>query len=402
MAWPRCETVVVISLISYLLLFYYWVLPEMSKYDYNRRKAMLPTMHVIDPNGDTLLILCNADQPFAPPYNILLDDDDDVPKSPLGGLTLEDPAWDDEPCVLVNQQVRMKLSSKHLTLASAYFQKLMAHDWAETRPENGYAYTISAEEWDADALLVLMKILHGRTAHLPRIISLEMLAKIAVLVDYYQCHEAVKFYSDTWTSNLQEPFPPDDNRDRLLWLLVSWVFPNKLTFKTLTKAMICESTGPIQSLGLPIPDNVISELPPKELAHTWWMKATNIFVESIEQKRLHVLSETLASLKALQERLLVGEGFCSYECSAALLGCLMKGMKTRAIDLSIESPFHGYSVAGMERSIHNLKEPSVGIMRKVCNPEWIFQCSLCEYTQPIVKDQLGQVEGLDLSEFREA
>lgn len=39
-------------------------------------------------------------------------------------------------------------------------------------------------DWDADALLILMHIMHGQTRRVPRSVSLELLAKIAVLPDH--------------------------------------------------------------------------------------------------------------------------------------------------------------------------------------------------------------------------
>lgn len=82
-------------------------------------------------------------------------------------------------------EIRMRLSSKHLTLASAYFQKLTANNWREINPADGYSCVVNTDEWDEEALLILMNLIHGRTTKIPRSISLEMLAKMSVLVDYY-------------------------------------------------------------------------------------------------------------------------------------------------------------------------------------------------------------------------
>ncbi|CAJ2508725.1 Uu.00g137510.m01.CDS01 [Anthostomella pinea] len=46
---------------------------------------------------------------------------------------------------------------------------------------------ICAEDWDANALSILMYVIHGRHRGVPRSASLELLTKIAVLVDYYKC-----------------------------------------------------------------------------------------------------------------------------------------------------------------------------------------------------------------------
>lgn len=40
-------------------------------------------------------------------------------------------------------------------------------------------------------MLILMNIIQGRNRSVPEIINLEMLARLAILVDYYDCHEVL-------------------------------------------------------------------------------------------------------------------------------------------------------------------------------------------------------------------
>lgn len=51
--------------------------------------------------------------------------------------------------------------------------------------------------------LILMMILHGRTRAVPRKISSKRLSEMAVLVDYYECYEAVEVFSDMWIDALE-------------------------------------------------------------------------------------------------------------------------------------------------------------------------------------------------------
>jgi hypothetical protein len=93
--------------------------------------------------------------------------------------------------------VRMRVSSSHLILASSYFKRMLRGGWKEdcTLCAEG-CLTIYVEDWDPDALLILMNIIHGHTRKVPRTVSLEMLAKLAVLVDYYECIEVVEVLSE--------------------------------------------------------------------------------------------------------------------------------------------------------------------------------------------------------------
>ncbi|RFU76312.1 hypothetical protein TARUN_5932 [Trichoderma arundinaceum] len=290
---------------------------------------MKPT-HTIDPSGDTLFILQNANAPFAVlPPSITL-------QTQQRGLHA---AKADEPQISKDKpEVRMRLSSKHLTLASAYFEKLTTSGFKETTPQDGYSYVITAQDWDEEALLAMMNIIHGRTAKVPRIVSLEMLAKLAVLVDYYQCHQTVQFFAETWIHHLKESFPFRFRRDVLLRLTVSWVFSEATTFMTLTKAIILESNEPVDSSGLPIPQAII---------------------DALNQSREDVIAGTISGLHSLKTQFYESDGGCSFECSAIYLGALTKGMsKMNILDPVPKRPFLGHSLLALKQAVCAIKEPS--------------------------------------------
>jgi hypothetical protein len=105
---------------------------------------------------------------------------------------------------------------------------------------------------------MLMNILHHKTRAVPRTLHLEKLAKVAVLVDYYGCHEAVELWAEIWISNLHSGGAECYySRELLLRLTISWVFSEKEKFGVLTKVAIRTSRGPIHTLGLPIPYPIV-------------------------------------------------------------------------------------------------------------------------------------------------
>lgn len=229
--------------------------------------TMTPTLHQVDPDGDTLLILHYPDAPFAVMDSVtirrLTNSRNQLQLEFVEQIRQElrsSKKSQSEPQVENNkEEIRFQLSSKHLTLASEYFRKMMANDWKETTPAEGYSFVVTAEEWDQKALLILMNIIHGRTTKVPLTISLEMLAKVSVLVDYYKCHEAVEFFAKTWISNLPEPIPSSYGKNLVLRLCISWIFSEADIFRLLTKTVLYQSGGHIPSLGLPIPKAVISK-----------------------------------------------------------------------------------------------------------------------------------------------
>ncbi|KAH8743933.1 hypothetical protein F5883DRAFT_379155, partial [Diaporthe sp. PMI_573] len=81
--------------------------------------------------------------------------------------------------------IRFRLSSKHLKSASPIFKAMLDGNWKESNLTSDLHYTLHTSDWDTEALQVIMDILHGRSQRVPRSIPLELLAKIAVLVDYW-------------------------------------------------------------------------------------------------------------------------------------------------------------------------------------------------------------------------
>lgn len=262
--------------------------------------------HEIDPDGDTYLILRNANAPFAVwerhwpdimkrkdemdkdmeveadetmniPNQYLLEDgamdeseslqsdggeeedlaseteheSSEAPSSPI--MSLDGHGKQEEKPV-----VRFRLSSRHLILASSYFNRMLKGPWKESNVEPGCDFTISARDWDVEALLILMNIIHAQARKVPRKLSTELLAKVSVIVDYYQCNEVVEIYAERWLIGI----PPVDanvlDRDMMLRLLISWVFADSDAFTAVTARLLYFARGPIKSLKLPIPEAILS------------------------------------------------------------------------------------------------------------------------------------------------
>ncbi|UKZ83751.1 hypothetical protein TrVFT333_011561 [Trichoderma virens FT-333] len=112
---------------------------------------MEPTFHEIDPSGDTLLILHNANAPFAvlpsptpqeqqkesdsAPDDKSEKDWQDTDSEPEDEESKPEDANSESKDAKNKPTIRMRLSSKHLILASAYFKKMTANNWKETTPK---------------------------------------------------------------------------------------------------------------------------------------------------------------------------------------------------------------------------------------------------------------------------
>ncbi|KAL8388658.1 hypothetical protein RB599_009999 [Gaeumannomyces hyphopodioides] len=166
-------------------------------------------------------------------------------------------------------EMRIKVSSKHLSLASRHFSSKVRHgDHAPIQPDGRVHVRVDDGAVDPSAAVVVMNIIHGRGRKVPRFLDLDALAKVAVFVDRYRCHDAVEAYTDRWVGNLLQQrldeggsgLPEVYCRDLVLWIYVSYVFRQPDLFKRATAVAISKSSGPISSLGLPIREKIIRSI----------------------------------------------------------------------------------------------------------------------------------------------
>ncbi|KOS17116.1 hypothetical protein ESCO_006052 [Escovopsis weberi] len=238
----------------------------------------------------------------------------------------------------------MQLSSRHLTSASGYFSRLVMGQWKENKIEDvgadakAYCYVVTAEDWDQKALLALMQIIHARTTTLPTTVTLEMLAKICVLADYYQCTETVEFFVKMWAQSLEEPLPSQFERDVFLRLVVCCVDGDADVFNRMTKLIIHECEEPFESFSLPIPHKVIA---------------------GINKKREDLIFSLLTGLQDLADEFYdERSNACSFECKAINLGTLLKAQKKLGIlDCRPQPPFEGWSASTLVQAMRGIQVP---------------------------------------------
>jgi hypothetical protein len=165
----------------------------------------------------------------------------------------KDPEEPEEP---EEESIHYHVSSRHLMLSSPIFKRMLTQNgFAESvRNELDGLFHIPALYWDAEAFLIVLQIVHGRNKQVPREVTLEMLAKIAVLEDYYYFGEALDVFTEVWIQKLvMSPIPTVYDRDLVLWIWIAWVFDIEEQFKEATFTAIMQSTESLRTLDLPIP-----------------------------------------------------------------------------------------------------------------------------------------------------
>lgn len=101
---------------------------------------------------------------------------------------------------------------------SYYSRKKYEHSKVPT-----LAQQVATTGWNAHALVVVLNIIHGRNNDVPRKISLEFFANIAVIVDYYHCEKAVQLAAELWHQSSYKA-PTRYGKKTIMWFYIAWVF----------------------------------------------------------------------------------------------------------------------------------------------------------------------------------
>ncbi|OCK73849.1 hypothetical protein K432DRAFT_430359 [Lepidopterella palustris CBS 459.81] len=277
--------------------------------------------------------------------------------------------------------IEIRVSSRHLILASSHFRRMLKGDWKEAKSlQLDGCLHIEETDWDADALRIVMDIIHGRFRRVPKVISLEMLAKIAVIVDYYECHEVVELFSSMWIQSLKHTVPASYSRNIILWMSISWVFQQPDLFRSTTIITTKNCRGTVQTMGLPIPDQIIFR---------------------INKKREDFIERSVTALHNLLVELRKGDNSCSFACSSILLGALIKQMDNRKLFLPRPvASFEGYSAAEVAEFVRTIYTPEwCSISKKSSQRARPHSCSLRNYVDPIISDYDASMDDVAIESY---
>ncbi|KAI3319831.1 hypothetical protein HD806DRAFT_508074 [Xylariaceae sp. AK1471] len=282
-----------------------------------------------------------------------------------------------EPSVS-SPEIQLQVSSAHLKLASRHFQKVFDSKFKKSQRDSDGLLHVDASGWDTEALLIVLRVIHGQHRKLPKTMDLELLAKIAVIVDSYDCHEIFDAFAELWLQRLKSRFILLHKLDRelLLLLFVSWVFGWTNEFKLATRIVLHQSKGPLRTLDLPIPE-----------------KITN----ALASQREEALRKIGLTLNTLVSGFQSEPPTCSFECASMNLGALsrqiyqkneLRGLGNFFISLD------GQSVASAMAAVHTIRSPnwtcSNGLEGPFCNLGLLVRSEI---------DKLENLEGLNLEDF---
>ncbi|RDW70921.1 BTB/POZ domain-containing protein [Aspergillus mulundensis] len=281
--------------------------------------------------------------------------------------------------------VQIQVSERHLTLVSPVFEKMLWGDFKEAKEykEKG-SVVIDVGSWDVDALLIVLNILHCQRLGIPKKVTVEQMAQIAVIADYYSC-DFVRFFGSLWAPCLPKKPCTSDPRELMLGLWIAYFFRHSLTFTNYSRAIMEYSESIISSLGLPLPVTVIDAMNDKRI------EAISRAVSEMYEQRDCLLSDTIPITQN-----------CDSECRSVLLGAFMRHMYKHQFHVQApEAPYVGIQLA-RAREVRNFQ---ARLWMRRCEREEESSSDLFEYHDCNednafrARFEASSPSGLDLAEY---
>ena len=254
---------------------------------------------------------------------------------------------DDEPA-----EIHMRVSSRHLSLASPVFKVLLNGKFQEACSfRDSGNVTISLPDDDPNVLETLFNIIHGRLRQVPPVYKRQWMCKLAVYVDKYELHEITSFFFKCW-KNEADPFPEVLDKDLLDTLALSWIFSDDDLFSKMARVAFKQADGPIVNespLSLPLLNDLLGNAAP---SYTKWILLTSSLPAVIDRERLVCLQNSFDGLQKIVDTYLK-QTVCTNkaDCDAMVFGGLLKELARKSLYPIPRAPFPGIKVGYVESSL---------------------------------------------------
>ncbi|VUC36697.1 unnamed protein product [Clonostachys rosea] len=363
-------------------------------------------MLIFDEDGDALIIL-----PYATSTAECPETSNGQETDPMidenGDNTLAD-------STVEKNAVRMKVSRKHLLLASRRAQKVFLGPWkeSESKETDGLYHWSFEPVFTPEAFEIVLNIIHGHTKKVPNKIGLAPLADIAAVVDDLQCEDAVWFIVKSWIRQLEGLLPDSVCEDLSRWILIASMFDEPTIFQRCTALAIRYSCTQLDSAGLPIQPSIIGKA-----ARIYYPRPSYAYKliqeDAIESRRTYYLDLLVVHLEDQRDKLIRGTLGCDLQCRSSYLGALVQGMHSTGIlpisdtaspnfDRS-EAPYRRLSPSSAMQAICDIPLPDVyGIFKSPHHrtPQpMLHKCALQSSHKEYVETLRTLIAGLRLETF---
>lgn len=152
-----------------------------------------------------------------------------------------------------------KVSMKHLSLASLRAKAVLQGPFQESIPtSDGFRHWTFEPIFDPEAFKIVMSIIHAQFHNVPDEVSLELLSKIAIIVDDLHCRDSVHHFAKLWLIGLDKVTQvSDDGLSFARSIFALWVFRLDERFGIETGFAVIHSLNISSSFGLPIPPQIL-------------------------------------------------------------------------------------------------------------------------------------------------
>lgn len=152
-------------------------------------------------------------------------------------------------------EIRFQVSSAHLTLSSPIFKAMLDGPFSEGIRNKDNLFEVKAFEWNAEALVILLDIIHGHHRSLPKTVELDILVEIAMLCDYYHCQEIVETFAERWITAFGEDKPHEEEAT-MNWMFIAWAFQKGNLFTSMVARTLKHRQIPMHT-DVPLPSTII-------------------------------------------------------------------------------------------------------------------------------------------------
>ncbi|PNP79990.1 hypothetical protein FNYG_06687 [Fusarium nygamai] len=308
-------------------------------------------------------------------------------------------------------EVHFKVSSQHMKLASPFFERMLNGPWSESTstppsragpgslepcaeifddayerfPPRSATCTsssslptreVNAHGWSPEALLLVLKVIHGMNDEFPLVTSVEFIAEVAAIVDYYQCQRAVQLAGEVWHQTMYR-FPLAYGKRCILWLFIAWAFGWKDDFSKLASFVIEHGEG-LELI--------------KSNEHS-----VTVILRTLDNKIQECITKILTRLDELADELGDDRAGCDHRCSSMLLGSLLRERKSLPLlDPVLQSPYTGYSVYEYAKKISAFRVMDWGYMGWGQSTT-AHGCTIITLMQPLLKAIDDDIKNFDIS-----
>ena len=209
-------------------------------------KVIYPIDHIIDPDGDLVLIVAGA-----PTMT------ESLPEQQEDEFSHETTKAISEHSQDAHKKIRMQVSSRKVEAFSPVFRVMLQSGFAEGHQlrETGRG-ELHLQEDDPEAVLTIMELAHEGSEY-PSPIGFKTMKAISTLVDKYNLEKMPSLWKDNLFDSLELLGSSSDNF--LSWISISWSFQKGDYFTHSTRAALLGLEGPIENGNrLSVPDWVLS------------------------------------------------------------------------------------------------------------------------------------------------